>query len=234
MNYLDEIAKDITTLKGINRQLIVFQHKVIKKYFVGKRALELGCMDGMMTSLLMKDFDNLLVVDGSELAIERLKENINSSNIDTMVGLFEDVTIESKFDTIIMGHILEHVDDPVSILEKFKNNLSYGGRIIISVPNAKSFHRMAGVRMGLLESIYDLNENDRLIGHKRVYDFDSLKSDIDAAGLSIIFRDAYWIKFLSHKQIEETWDQKLIEAYMELGHEFCENAAEIVMVCENK
>lgn len=233
MNYLDNIAKNFTTLNGINKRSILSQYKTMKKYFVGKKCLELGCADGMMTSILINDFEELTVIDGSSIAIERLKNNIKSDKLNIIQGLFENIELDDKFDTIIMGHILEHVDNPISLLRKYANYLSKSGQIIISVPNAKSFHRIAGVKLGLLNSIYDLNENDIKIGHKRVYDFEKLEQDILNAGLKIICKDAYWLKFLSNKQIEDYFDEKLIGVYMELGSDFIENAAEIIVVCSN-
>lgn len=232
MNYLDEISQKYTTLNGMDMWTNYYEYKTIKKYFCGDTVLELGCADGGMTKLLIEDFKNITVIDGSDNAIKRLKSQINSDKIETIVSYFEDVDINKKYDTIIMGHILEHVESPVYILNKFKNYLNDNGKIILTVPNAKSFHRIAGVKMGFLQSIYELNETDKRIGHKRVYDFEKVENDINSSGLKMIHRDGYWIKFLSNKQIEESWNDELIKTYMELGSEFLDNAAEIVIVCE--
>lgn len=234
MNYLDKISKKFTTLKGMDMWTNYYEYLTIKKYFLGKNVLELGCADGGMTKLILDDFESITVIDGSEYAINRLKKQTNSNKINTIIGYFEEVQLNEKFDTIIMGHILEHVDDPVYILNKFKVYLKENGNIIITVPNANSFHRIAGVKMGLLKSIYELNETDKRIGHKRVYDFLKIKNDIENSGLKIVKRDGYWLKFLSNKQIEENWDKSLIQTYMELGSEFIDNAAEIVIVCKSK
>jgi len=231
MNYLDNIAENFTTLNGINKISVLQQYKTMKKYFIGNKCLELGCADGMMTLKLIEDFKQVTVVDGSNVALERLRKYIKSDKLNIIHGFFEDIELDDIFDTIIMGHILEHVDNPVSLLKKYGNYISENGRIIISVPNAKSFHRIVGVKLGLLNSIYDLNENDIKIGHKRVYDFEKLEKDIINAGFKIIYKDAYWLKFLSNKQIEDYFDEKLINVYMELGSEFKENAAEIIAVC---
>lgn len=232
MNYLDEISQKYTTLTGMDMWTNYYEYLTIKKYFVGNTVLELGCADGGMTKLLLDDFESITVVDGSKNAVNRLKLQIGSNKVETIVSYFEDIKLNRKFDTLLMGHILEHVDDPVYILDKFKSCLTDKGRIIITVPNAKSFHRIAGVKMGYLKSIYELNETDKRIGHKRVYDFERLKTDIEKSKLNISTRDGYWLKFLNNKQIEESWNDELIKVYMELGSQFLENAAEIVVVCE--
>lgn len=232
MNYLDDIAKNYSSLKGMDKYTNIYQYKTIQKYFIGYKVLELGSADGKTTNLLINDFNKVTAVDGSQIAINRLKEQINSNKLETIIGFFEEIVLSECYDTIVMGHILEHVEDPVFILNKFKEYLNNLGRIIVTVPNAKSIHRIAGVNLGLLKSIYDLNETDLRIGHKRIYDYERLKKDIEQAKLNIVARDAYWLKFLSNKQIEEQWDEKLIETYMEMGNELIEYAAEIVVVCE--
>ncbi|MHC1682482.1 MAG: class I SAM-dependent methyltransferase [Clostridiaceae bacterium] len=232
MNYLDEIANRYTTLKGMEYYTVEYQYKTIKKYFIGDSALELGCADGAMTYLLLKDFRFLTVVDGSEVAIKRLMDNIKNENLTTIVGFFENIELDKEYDIILMGHILEHVENPSYILSKYKNYLKKDGRILITVPNAKSFHRLAAVKMGILDSEYSLNDSDINHGHKRVYDYEKLKCDIEKSGLKIEKRDGYMIKFLSNKQIEENWNNELITTYMEMGSEFVENAAEITVVCK--
>lgn len=232
MNYLDNIAQNFTTLKGMDYYTNEYEYNTLKKYFIGDTALELGCADGAMTKLLVDEFKSITVIDGSNIAIERLNGYIKSDKLQTIVSYFEDVELDLKFDVIFMGHILEHVDDPLFILDKFKNNLKKDGRIMITVPNAKSIHRLAAVKMGILESIYTLNDTDLKCGHKRVYDFEKLCNHIYGAGLILEKRDGYMLKFLSNKQIEESWDDALIRTYMEMGSDFLENAAEIVAICK--
>lgn len=232
MNYLDEISRDFTTLDGMDNWTNLYEYETVKQYFRGDSVLELGCADGAMTKLLLDSFNKITVIDGSEIAITRLLQNINECNIQAKVGYFEEIEINEKYDTIIMGHILEHVDNPIFILNKFKEYLVEGGVIIITVPNAKSFHRIAAVKMGMLKSIYELNRTDIKIGHKRVYDWDKLTDHINMAELKLIKRTGYWLKFLSNKQIEDCLSADAIKAYMDLGTEFVNNAAEIVAICE--
>ena len=183
------------------------------------------------SKLLTQDFKKVTAIDGSKKALEKLKKRIKSKNLNTIHGYFEDIQIDEKFDTIVMGHIMEHVVDPVLVMEKYKNNLTPNGRIIISVPNANSYHRIAAVKMGLLQSVYELNENDIKIGHRRVYDFPKLKKDIKKAGLKLIKREGYWIKLLPNIQIQEQWSKDQIKVYMGMGRDYPEHAAEIIAIC---
>ena len=236
-NYLDIIAEEnYSTLQDdMNRYTPEYFYSIIKQHIIKNASiLELGCADGAMTRLLVDDFCDITVIDGSSIAIKRLEANIKNWKGTSICSFFEDIqNLPHKYDAIIMGHVMEHVEHPVDILIKYKQFLTESGKIIIAVPNAKSFHRLAAVKMGLLESIYDLNNTDRKVGHLRVYDYNKLLGDVEKSGLKVVKRDGYWLKFLSNKQIEQCMDYNAISAYFALGREFVENAAEIIAVCEN-
>src|SRR6201999_2092727 len=104
-------------------------------------------------------------------------------------SLFETFRPEGTFDAIIMEHVLEHVEDPVAILRLATPWLAPDGVIVVGVPNADSFHRLAAVKMGLLADVHELNARDHEVGHRRVYDWDGLRADIAAAGLAVAHMD---------------------------------------------
>jgi 2-polyprenyl-3-methyl-5-hydroxy-6-metoxy-1,4-benzoquinol methylase len=237
---LDLYAEKYSTYTGMNNYLAEYSIKFYNRYLLSDRpnssCLELGCADGFMTLELVKKIKQVVAVDGSKTFLDVLKnklEMLKVSNILCIQSFFEEFTLDMKFDTIIMGHMLEHVTDPVSILKKYKQYLKKDGIIIADVPNAKSLHRIAAYKMGLIKSIYDLNETDIAVGHKRVYTIDALRSDILNAGLNIVEETGFWLKFLSNKQIEEHWSDALIRAYMDLEgfDDLLPYAANIMIVC---
>jgi SAM-dependent methyltransferase len=129
--------------------------------------------------------------------------------------------------------VLEHIADPVPLLKQILTWLSPGGKFIVGVPNAKSFHRMVAVKMGLLESIYSLNERDLQLGHERVYDMDLLKAHLTEAGFSISHETGVFLKFLANGQIEQWFSQEMIQAFYELGKDYPELCAEILVIASN-
>jgi len=54
----------------------------------GKRALEFGCLDGFMSSLIAEHVDLLTVVDGSPTFIKMAKERV-PGNVEFVHSLFE-------------------------------------------------------------------------------------------------------------------------------------------------
>jgi hypothetical protein len=122
------------------------------------------------------------------------------------------------------------VEDPRLILQRARGWLAADGVICAAVPNARSLHRQAAVIMGLLASEYELNETDLHHGHRRVYDPDTLRADLAAAGLSVRTAGGYWIKPLSNAQLEATWTPEMLDAFMRLGERYPDIAGEIYVV----
>lgn len=217
------------TKLGFDLKIVEKGFKEFSNFFSGNTCLELGPASGYMTKYLVKVFDHVTAVEGSESLVKQIP---NYSNLKKVHSLFENFKTEDKFNTIILNHVLEHIHQPVNLLKEIKKWKTDNGRLIVGVPNAKSFHRLAAVKMGLLSSEYELNERDHELGHYRVYDFESLEKDCLDAGFNIVHRGGIFIKFLSNNQIEILLDDTIIDAYFELGNEFIMNSAEIFLVLE--
>ncbi|MFN7112728.1 MAG: class I SAM-dependent methyltransferase [Alphaproteobacteria bacterium] len=212
-----------------DKKMVGYRYQAIRPYIKQSHALELGSADGQMTRFLVQDFAQVTTVDGSKELLDRIPDTMNLTKIHSY---FEDLTPSQKFDTIVLEHILEHVNDPVSLLKLARQWLAPGGVMLMGVPNALSFHRLAAVKMGMLQSPYQLNERDHQVGHQRVYDMDTFQSDIRSAGLTISLTGGVFLKPLSNKQIENNWTDEMIAGFYELGKDFPRHAAEIYAVCE--
>lgn len=211
-----------------DRELIKYRYETIKPYFKVGNALELGCGDGEMTRYLINDFLHLTTVDGSRELLDVIPEYTNHTKVHSYFETFEP---NAKYETIILEHILEHVDDPVHIMCLAKEWLKDNGVMICGVPNANSIHRLAAVKMGLLKSPTELNARDHSLGHQRVYDFDSFERDIRSAQLNIIAKGGVFLKPLSNVQIEKDWTKEMMDGFHELGKDFPNIAAEIYCIC---
>jgi hypothetical protein len=84
--------------------------------------------------------------------------------------------------------------------------------------------------MGMLGSTTELNEADHRIGHRRVYTREALLADVQAAGLTIEHAGGVFLKPLSNGQIEEQWDEPLIQAFHEVGKHYPDLCAELMVV----
>ncbi len=182
-----------------------------------------------MTELLAATGKKLTLVEGSALFCDSLRRRFPGAN--TVNALFEEFQSNELFDNIILGHVLEHVEDAVDILSRAKQWLKPGtGRLFAAVPNARSLHRQAAVIMGILREEDSLNEMDMHHGHRRVFNPETFRNSFTRAGLKIEIFGGYWMKPVSNAQLEASWTPEMIEAFMVLGERYPDIAGEIYVV----
>lgn len=213
----------------VDKLLIEYRYRTIRRFMRGPSGLELGSAEGQMTRFLYKDFERLTVVEGAKELLDAMPAFPNVQKVHT---LFEDFEPGERFDTVILEHILEHVEHPEGILVRARSWVAADGRLIAGVPNANSIHRLVGVKMGLLSHQTDLNARDIAQGHRRVYTPDAFKAELSAAGLRVVAFGGVFLKPLSNQQIQDHWPPELKEAFFQLGKDFPMNAADLFAVCE--
>ncbi|MCZ8353218.1 MAG: class I SAM-dependent methyltransferase [Cyclobacteriaceae bacterium] len=214
---------------SLDYKLADYAYDTLKQFFTGTDALEIGPASGYMTKHLINDFKSLDVLEGSETLLKAIPPYNNVRKFHSLIENFES---DKEYDTIIMSHVLEHIEEPIKNLGRIKSWLKEKGRLLIAVPNALSLHRMAAVEMGLLKNEYQLNERDLQLGHFRVYDLETLSTHLREAGFKITNKGGYFLKPLSNNQIEKNWDDKMIHAFYLLGNKFPTHCAEIYIVAE--
>lgn len=214
---------------GFDLRLIRSAFERYAEFFNGERCLEVGCSVGHMTEYLKAAFSHVTALDGSSEALRLMSDWPNVVKVHSMI---EDYVPEDKYSTIVANHFLEHVSNPVNVLRKMREMLLPGGVLIVGVPNAKSWHRLAAVKIGLLDSEYELNDRDEILGHYRVYDRTTLHKQVAEAGFSIAAEGGLLMKFLPNSMMINL-NESVINAYEQLAFDYGENGAEIFVVCTN-
>lgn len=225
---LNEVAAQSLYTTFTNSNTILYSFKIFSRFLRNGRILELGPAEGLMTELLVEYDEHLTVIEGSSIYAKLLSEKFPSVKI--VNALFEEAIVEGQFDFIVLGHVLEHVADPIQLLTVIKKWLAPTGKVLCAVPNARSLHRQAAVEMRLIDSIFSQSEKDIHHGHMRIYTPETFKSDFLKAGYTIDIFGGYWLKPISDKQIEESWNQEMLSAFLKLGESYPDIAAEIYIV----
>lgn len=103
------------------------------------KILDIGPGHGFFSYLIKKqfaDYDKLDIVDISETSLEMTKSIIGFDN--NKINYFKqdifDYSETEKYDFIVLGEVLEHLDDPKSILKKLSALLSDRGLLWITTP----------------------------------------------------------------------------------------------------
>jgi 2-polyprenyl-3-methyl-5-hydroxy-6-metoxy-1,4-benzoquinol methylase len=225
---LERIAENSLYAAGVNTDTVRYSFRIFERYLRGESILELGPAEGVMTELLAGTGKALTVVEGSRAFCQSIGERMPSVRV--VNALFEEFSPKERFDNIVLGHVLEHVEDPAAIVANASTWLSPRGRILAAVPNSRSLHRQAAVIMKLLSAEDALNEMDIHHGHRRVFDPESFRQCFLLAGLSIEVFGGYWLKPVSNRQIEQTWTPQMLDAFMQLGERYPDVAGEIYVV----
>lgn len=156
---LDDIAKDSIYAKGVASASLTYCCKLFQAGMIPGSVLELGPAEGLMTKVLYGDAQAFLkwsggnkkytVVEGSSIFAQALQERY--PNMDVHACLVEEYEPETKYENIILGHVLEHVENPVAVLLQCRDWLTQNGRILQQCRTQKASTGRLLSRWGCLE-----------------------------------------------------------------------------------
>lgn len=224
-----------------------FDFDVMHKYMVQAYAsfrrpgsvLELGSYKGDFTRRLLDDYDDITCVEASGQAIAEARKKLGD-RVKLIHGLFDEVDLTRRFDNVILTHVLEHLDNPITTLRRINDEwLNDTGRLFLCCPNANAPSRQIAVKMGLITHNAAVTPSEAAHGHKVTYSLDTLERDATAAGLKVIHRSGIFFKALANFQ----WDQLLktdiiSPAYLDgcyaLGQQYPDLCSSIYLICEKQ
>lgn len=217
---------------AIENDLILnwYPERIIRRFGRVGSILELGIGHGYTPGLFNAACDRHVIIEGSQLVIDLFKEKSPDFSGEVVFSYFEEFETEERFDAIVMGFVLEHVDDPGMLLARFKSFLKPGGRIYVAVPNAKSMNRRLGVELGKIDDIYSLNANDHALGHKRQYCRDTLKQEMQQHGYEVSLEEGIYLKPLPLAVLKTLPDfQENLDAMLRVGIDFPDLCVALLM-----
>ena len=207
-----------------------YPKRMLSRFKFADSLLELGLGHGFTAELFAKATNKHVIVDGASDVIDQFKSEHPNFSGELVLDYFETFSPKNTFDVIIMGFVLEHVDDPVLIMKRYRKFLKPKGKLYVAVPNGKSMNRRMGLALGLIDDIYSLNENDLLLGHKRQYCLETLRKDLSESGYSISHEEGIYLKPLPLDTLRTLSDFKgNLEAMCEVGIEFPELCVGILL-----
>ena len=225
---LEDIASDHDQSAGFTPRLIRARANLLNQLIAPGAVLDLGCADGLLTRALAEHHRRVVAVDASTIRVDRTRAATRGLDVVVEQAYFEEFTPDGgeRFDAVILSCILEHLDDPGALLARCASFLAADGVVAVIVPHGRSFHRRAGVHMGLLPDLEALGEADDALDHKRVYTLELLRSEFVGAGLEVVHAGGIMFKPLPNARMADL-PGELTDAYEALGGELPDLAAEI-------
>ena len=144
-----------------------YQYDLISKY-IGENILEIGSGDRSFTELIVtnnRKLKRLFSIEPSETLFNAYSgRTFGSATLFGTEDLFDlNPDVHGVFDTIILVHVLEHIQNDKKALDHLHSLLAPNGKVLIEVP-----------ALPMLFSVHD-----KMLGHFRRYNRRSFRSMVD-------------------------------------------------------
>lgn len=139
-NYIShtDATKSITDkiYQWVKKYMLLKKLRFITSFKTPKTILDIGCGTGDFLQTCEKNGWKISGVEPEKKAFEKTKSKVKTPK--NIYKNIEDITTQ-KFDIITLWHVLEHVPNVKEYIEKISYLLSDKGKIVIAVPNFKSY-----------------------------------------------------------------------------------------------
>ena len=231
-NYVDTYDND-PFLHENEMMLEQYVSRCIQYRVSNENYLELGIGHGITLDKLSRHFSHITVLEGSPKMVAEYADKY--TNVDIHEIFFEDYNTKKKYDNIGMGFVLEHVDDPVILLKRYRNFLTERGSIFIGVPSASSLHRILAVKAGMLDDIQKMSETDIRFGHKRFLTFNDWVAMLRSEGFAIVRAEGLFLKPFTTSQLNSlNLDQRIFDALAGMAREYPQISNTIFLEVKNE
>jgi 2-polyprenyl-3-methyl-5-hydroxy-6-metoxy-1,4-benzoquinol methylase len=114
--------------------------EIIINYTKGKDVLDLGCIDTFsekskedrwLHAILLKNSKSLLGVDIEKKEVNKLKKE----GYDMICADVENMDLKKRFDVVVAGELIEHLDNPGLFLDNVDRHLKDDGTFILTTPS---------------------------------------------------------------------------------------------------
>ncbi|MDO5156061.1 MAG: methyltransferase domain-containing protein [Eubacteriales bacterium] len=204
-----------------------------------KTILEIGCgTEPLFLDIDMNEVSLYTVVEPSKVFFEHAKDvSMGQKKIQVVNDFFENFNNQDslKYDLIVCSGLLHELANPETILEHAKIFMNSHSIFYANVPNAKSFHRLLALEMGMIDSIYQMSERNIQLQQSSVYDKDSLNQLLIQNGFLVIEDGSYFVKPFDHKHMEwlvEKMGESVLEGLDKMIEYMPDLGSEIFAICK--
>ncbi len=195
-------SEDYISHTDASKSLVDKIYQVVKKYSLAKKLVLIESLSSGSKKLLdvgAGTGDFLSIAKNNKWNVFGVEPNTRANQLASKKGLQLFANIEelgeTNFDVITLWHVLEHLPNLESQIEKFKALLSDNGTLIIAVPNYKSYDAK---KYGAYWAAYDV---PRHLWHFSQSAIKRLFSNVDMEVVKtkpMIF-DSFYVSLLSEK-----------------------------------
>jgi SAM-dependent methyltransferase len=172
--------------------------------FGGADVLEVGCGTEALF-LHYTAFRSMHVVEPAERFFARASVAARDrSNVTVLLGSLQQVgtqLAQNKFDSIVVSSLLHEIQDPETLLASALSLCTEDTTLHVYVPNARSFHRLLALEMGLIRDVHEVSATQARMQQSATYDRDTLAALLRRAGFDVVESGSFFIKPFTHAQM---------------------------------
>ncbi len=239
MRNLEDYQADYAVLPFEATQVQYRRRKVdeVVASYHAKRLLEVGCG----TDAYFKhcaSFERFTVIEPGELFYAQAKRDASHyDNVEVVLGTVQDKAEALKqqaYDLILLTSLLHEIPDSLGLLQAITHLCDSDTVVHINVPNAKSFHRLLAVEMGLIESPYLKSATQQTMQQSHTFDLASLTALVHEAGFKVLESGSFFIKPFTHAQMADLQGNglltpQILDGLYNMSQHLPENGSELYM-----
>ena len=221
---------------GFEREQVEYRRRrlleILSDYAPGK-ILEVGCGIESLAGFY-GDFTEFTIVEPVKEFCDRARRQLGNT-VRCVNGKFEDAVSDlqgQEFDFIVISSLIHELSHPGVILEAARRLAGPDTIIHVNTPNAKSIHRLLGVKMGLSTHVKEPSELAGRFQRQQEYELADLLQLARNHGFRVREQGSYFLKPLSHGQMGRLLEsnrisKEFLDGLYAIGHLLPENGSEI-------
>jgi SAM-dependent methyltransferase len=183
--------------------------------------LEVGCgLESIFEEI--DSYNDITIVEPAQMFYENAlanKAKHPGKNIKIIHASLEEAGEKltgANFDFILVSSLLHEIPEQNLFLKSLYNISAPQTVVHVNVPNARSFHRLLAVEMGLIPDVFEKSESNILFQQHTVFDLPMLQDIVTRNGFLVIESGSYSFKPFTHSQMQAMIDNGTItEAMLE-------------------
>ena len=135
--------------------------------------LDVGCGNGILMQFLSKKLPNLHCtgIDGHAIALKLARERVPHARLILQNFLrISKWNQREKYDAVTLLDVIEHLDNPIQLLQSLRKHVASNGILVVSVPAFQSLW----------------SKRDVFLGHRKRYTKKVLMTEMHAAGWEVV------------------------------------------------
>ena len=232
MRDLNDYQKQYIKNNPFEENMVRYRRKNVFKYikkYSPKKFLEIGCANDPIFNYL-EEFDKFIVIEPAKKFFKNaLNVSLNhkyKNNIQIINNFFSRKIIDLEdLDFIICTGLLHEINNPKEFLRDIYDTAGKNSIVHINVPNIFSFHRLLGLKAGIIKDLNEKSEFQKRFQQNKFFSIVQLKTLVHSLGFKIIDSGFITFKPFTHFQMQELIDKNI------LSIEVVDSLSEMIDIC---